>query len=195
MRALFAGILFVGVASACNGEASRCDGEPSPCSGAGLTATKLSECGFYSEADIGRLPLLVIPDACYDRCLADASCEELSATLCRESIEVLVRCDERCAYHCPMGELIRHDQECDGVENCEGGADEAGCPEPDEACGSATRCDGVPECVDLSDERACEPFVCNSGQEVVGGTLCDGIRDCWDASDESRCARLILSCL
>lgn len=178
-RALLVGILVAALASACNGE--------------GLTASKLSACGFYTEGEVVEHPLYA-PDACYDGCLAEASCEELSAAICRESIELRVRCDERCAFHCPMGELIRREQECDGVENCEGGADEAECPEPDEACRFATRCDGVVACADLSDEQGCEPFVCDNGQRILGDVRCNGYRQCGDGSDEEECARLVLRC-
>ena len=165
------------------------------------TTAKLIECGFLTDGVPGRsseVPLYV-PDDCYDGCLAAATCEELSAALCNESITLPRRCDEACAYRCPEGALLRPDQECDGVEDCAGGADEAACDPPDEPpapvrCPGAVDCNGIAECWDGSDEAGCPDFVCADGTRRSPWVRCDGRPECPDESDEDGCAMRTLTC-
>lgn len=183
MRIVLAGLLLVVGACGCTASS-------------GATAARMMECGFYTEGEVRMLPLYV-PDDCYDACFGGASCEELSAAVCGESIDLLLRCDGQCAYRCPEGELIRRDQECDGIENCEGGADEVGCGEPPAPCRSPTQCDGIVECDDGRDEEGCVPFVCDDGTGSwvrERNVRCNGYRQCSDGSDEEGCARFELTC-
>jgi len=149
---------------------------------------RLRTCGLMGPGVVGDPPFYA-PDACYERCLADASCGELERALCGEAIDLLVWCDGLCAYHCPDGSLIAHEQQCDGFPDCMGGSDEAGCEMLE--CGAgppvprSQRCDGYPDCWDASDESGCV-FRC-AGEEVALSARCNGREDCADGSDEADC--------
>ncbi len=126
-----------------------------------------------------------VPDACYDECLAGASCEELRATLCGESIDLLVRCDQRCAFHCTDGALVALEAVCDGRPQCSDGIDEAGCPSFSCNDGTplplASHCNGFTECAGGEDERDCP---CPTSQWL----RCDGVMHCPDGADERDCS-------
>ncbi|XP_052032889.1 low-density lipoprotein receptor-related protein 8 isoform X2 [Apodemus sylvaticus] len=92
---------------------------------------------------------------------------------------------------------------CDGEKDCEGGADEAGCPTlcaPHEfqcsnrSClASVFVCDGDDDCGDGSDERGCSDPACPPREFRCGGGgtciperwVCDRQFDCEDRSDEA----------
>lgn len=163
----------------------------------GALASRLQDCGILSDGEVGPWATspFYAPDACYQDCLATASCEELTEALCDVSIALLRRCDERCAYRCPEGALIGLERVCDGIPQCEGGADEEGCAGVE--CGDGRFmperlvCDGIPHCVDGADERGCPaPFSCQSTWgETISGTWmrCNESYDCRDGSDERDC--------
>jgi hypothetical protein len=48
-------------------------------------------------------------------------------------------------------------------------------------------CDGIDDCEDGSDEQGCPVFECTSGEEIPLEWKCDGEDDCEDASDEAMC--------
>ena len=168
-----------------------------PTEGAALTA-RLRECNLLSAGALGPYTLsgLYAPNECYEHCLASASCEQLEEGLCRTMLELLIACDEQCAFRCDDGGLLGPERVCDGAMQCMGGEDEADC-HFDLVCRDGTRvpgagCDGGWNCSDGSDEAGCPSssgyFACADG----GGMLyewqrCDGTPTCGDGSDEAGC--------
>lgn len=161
----------------------------------GALVDRLRGCGLLSEGTLTASTLdgFYIPDGCYAGCLAEGRCEDLSATICRTSIDLRRGCDERCAHACADGELIANSRVCDGAMDCTDGSDESGCPHF--TCGDGTevsiiaRCDGYPQCSDRSDELGCAGY-CQSiyDYEVpVRFYRCDGYAYCRDGSDEAGC--------
>jgi hypothetical protein len=164
-------------------------------------ARRLVECGLLSS---GTVPPYTIdnrfyaPNDCYRECLAGASCDELHQRLCGSSIALPLRCDERCAYHCPDGSLVDPTAQCDGVSQCADGSDERGCGTAECSDGrmilAAQRCDGIVQCSTASDERDC-PGTCTTTSGYVLDlerspyAICNGTRDCADGEDEANCAR------
>jgi hypothetical protein len=174
----------------------------------GAIAIRLHECDLVSDGDVhpavGDFQLA----RCRAQCVADATCEELDAYYCdKDASARLSDCQAAClAPKCDGGEkrytLL---QRCDGVKDCEDGADEAECPKPEpdapKYCDDSgeritvfTRCDGKKDCNDGTDERDCpsppKMFTCdaklgNIVQQVPESKLCDLERDCLDGSDES----------
>ncbi len=164
------------------------------CSAGAPVTAKLSECGLLSDGDVGTRVTgrFYQPTDCYRQCLDGASCAELQGALCGTSIDLLRRCDERCAHHCDDGTLIAVEDVCDGAMQCAGGEDERGCPTLACMDGSTTTgaaCDGRWDCPDGSDEQGCP-----SCESRWGGTMpidssirCDGYMACADGSDEQDC--------
>lgn len=155
---------------------------------------QLRTCGLVSDdGEIG--PTITgrfyQPTECYRACLAGATCDELRAALCGSSIDLLRRCDEQCAHRCDDGALIGVEDVCNGVPECAGGEDEAGCPTV--ACddGSTTfgaRCDGFATCPDWSDEEGCPSCVTEWGGTIpLAQARCTGFSECRDGSDEEGC--------
>jgi hypothetical protein len=175
----------------------------------GAVAERLRDCGLLTDGHVQSLPFYA-PDSCYEGCLAEASCGELERELCGASIDLAVRCDERCAHRCPGGGFIAPENFCDGVPQCRDGSDEMGCEPP--RCGDGTElfrwqlCDGWVECTDGSDEADCPAtcgssprppgcdFQCADGTTVSSFTRCDGWEACRDGSDEAGCAELVATC-
>jgi len=99
--------------------------------------------------------------------------------------------------------LARH-QVCDGLQDCEGGQDEAGCGFPsceegEFACLKGRcipeewKCDGRSDCSEGEDEVACassctsDQFLCSEGRCIDQTAVCDGHRDCGEGEDEFAC--------
>lgn len=163
------------------------------CAPAEALAARLQSCGLLTAGDLGPTSLAAFyaPDACYQDCLARADCEALAGALCRSDLELLLRCDERCAFHCEDDSLVGVERVCDGVEDCDAGEDERGCPGREVTCASGARvtgarCDGLLDCGDGSDERGCSPR-CGDGSYFGEWDRCDGYRRCADGSDEAGC--------
>lgn len=164
--------------------------------GSSVLADRLRACGLVSAGDLGpsTLSQIYAPDACYARCLAEASCERLEAGLCRSMLDLLVACDERCAFRCEDGGLIGVERVCDGASQCMGGEDEVGC-HFDLVCANGARvpgarCDGAWNCPDGSDETGCpsQPSQCADGSGYLyPWQYCDGVASCRDGSDEAGC--------
>ncbi|HJL19123.1 MAG TPA: LDL receptor domain-containing protein [Sandaracinaceae bacterium LLY-WYZ-13_1] len=160
--------------------------------------SRLQACGIVSQGELPRSPFYA-PTACYEACLAEASCQALEAAWCRTELSLLLECDRRCAYACDDGALLAVEQVCDGVESCEGGEDERDCPvhvcdDGQELLGDGHRCDGVERCRDGSDERGCPEHVCGDGETLPAARRCDGWAACRDGSDEEGCAEVTLRC-
>jgi len=171
------------------------------CTSAAPLQSRLAACELITEGDLPRLPLYA-PDACYERCLAAASCEQLEAALCRSDVSLLVACDQECAFACDDGGLVAVEAVCDGTAQCAGGEDEAECPvyvcdDGTEIGAGRHRCNGWAACPDGSDEAGCpepDPYVCDDGERVYPTARCDGFAACRDGSDEVGCAEPTWTC-
>jgi hypothetical protein len=170
------------------------------CTNGGVLAERLRTCGLLSEGETGLRSLgsIYAPDACYRDCLAEAPCEALEQALCRSELELLVACDQRCAFRCADGSLLAVERRCDGFAQCADGGDEAGCPGWGEiACDSGSpvmgaRCDWVYQCPDGSDERDCGHYpTCDGGRTYSVWDRCNGYRSCTDGADEAGCPQLV----
>ncbi|XP_023290722.1 basement membrane-specific heparan sulfate proteoglycan core protein [Orussus abietinus] len=109
-----------------------------------------------------------------------------------------VRCEDGSRYICSI-------QQCDGIQDCDDGGDEVGCPHPGCSAGEfacdvvrcilqSQRCDFHEDCQDGSDEHDCEypacgsqEFRCRNGQCIESSKQCNGVQDCYDRSDEVNC--------
>jgi hypothetical protein len=178
-------LLFAGLGAGCARESS-------------ALVAHLQGCGLLTEGRIGRTTLssLYAPTACYEQCLAEASCEALSAALCRSDVTLLIACDERCAVRCGDGSLIGVEARCNGWNECEDGADERGCVF-DLVCDDGrrvpgARCDGSWNCPGGEDEAGCPPrattTMCDGGRRSFGvWDRCNRYADCEDGADERDC--------
>jgi hypothetical protein len=136
---------------------------------------------------------IYVPNACYEGCLAEASCEQLEDGLCGTMLDLLIACDERCAFRCDDGGLLGPERVCDGAMQCMGGEDEEGC-QFDLVCNDGrrvpgARCDGAWNCPDGSDESGCsQMFECTDGSGTLSAwQRCDGTPTCRNGSDEEGC--------
>ncbi len=175
-----------------------CSGDDSPCSRA---VSKLQTCNLVrSGSNICQDPDADELSACGNDCIQAASCSQLTAFMCDESSssEAVESCFESCrladaTLSCDGGD-VRYGSadKCDGFEDCDDGADEAGCPTF--ACTSgekvplADKCDGLADCKDASDENNCPMFQCKNGEKVAAEFKCDSEVDCSDGSDELGCS-------
>lgn len=160
--------------------------------------SQLQECGIVTEGRVGPSTLsgLYAPTACYQQCLAEASCAQLSAAICRSDVSLLIACDQRCAVRCGDGMLLGVESRCNGYEECADGADERGCLF-DLVCRDGrrvpgARCDGSWNCPGGEDEEGCPPrnttTRCDGGSRSFGEwDRCDGYADCVDGADERDC--------
>jgi len=153
-------------------------------------AARLQACGLLTGGEVGDLPFYA-PSSCYERCLAAGACYELEGALCDANVELLVRCDQRCAFHCSDGSLIGLERTCDGRSDCADASDEAGCPtfrcRNGATARGGARCDLRGDCVDGSDEEGCAYFECDDGQQLPPERVCDGYPHCSDRRDEEGC--------
>lgn len=157
--------------------------------------SQLEACGLLSEGRVSARTLSAIyaPNGCYEQCLAEATCAQLEEALCRTSVSLLVRCDERCAFRCDDGGLLGPERVCDGSPQCMGGEDERGCSFPLECRDGrrvpGARCDGAWNCPDGSDEQGCPPSetTCDGGRWFGSWERCDGYQNCIDGADERDC--------
>lgn len=187
---LLLGLALMGCRSSGSGSEPGLDASGSPPTG--LVYERLQSCGLLTDGYISdRVDIFYVPTLCYDRCLASATCEQLQATLCDETIDVLVECDEQCAFECGGGELVAVERVCDGTLDCGDGSDESGCStftcDDGKGLPQSARCDGLEQCRDGSDEEGCGSFECGDGTEVAASLVCDGYDHCTDASDEEDC--------
>lgn len=133
---------------------------------------KLTECGLLlggqlrgCEDDDPVLP-------CSLTCLARASCTQMEAWYCSDTINLFAGCLGECQIAAPQPEFDCTDGlkvpaiwQCDGEADCPGGQDELGC--------------------------GAEAFVdCGDGSSVPVSWRCDGGSDCPGGQDELDCAFL-----
>lgn len=106
-------------------------------------------------------------ERCESNCFLNASCADLSAALCDNSLpSALETCLDACPadeFTCGSGETIPASWQCDGGEDCGDGSDEDGC----QSTGTT--------------------FTCGSGETIALNWQCDGEDDCTDGSDEVGC--------
>src|SRR5262249_28491717 len=91
-------------------------------------------------------------------------------------------------------------ERCDGVVDCDSGADED-CPPGQFTCDTGVNipegwhCDHHPDCLGGEDEFDCPykpQFSCEDGATIALEDECDGTPDCAGGEDETGCA--ILTC-
>lgn len=105
-------------------------------------------------------------------------------------------------YACASGSCVPREQVCNGVANCDDGADEENCVQRCErrsdyrckdgvTCVSADAiCDGRDDCPGADDEATCAStscagFQCRDGSCIEADQKCDGNADCLLAEDEA----------
>jgi hypothetical protein len=118
-------------------------------------------------------------------------------------------------FACNDGLCIDAHWQCDGIVDCAGGEDEAGCPGGDDGGDGADGCDGfqcndgkcispnwvcddIVDCAGGEDEAgcgggdggdpACTGFECDDGKCIDASWVCDGIVDCAGGEDEAACS-------
>jgi hypothetical protein len=151
----------------CGGGTSEREGTSAACQEASV---KLRGCDLLSQGEVDcRLFENTDYARCSIDCLRPASCAELRAATCDDTTNDYASCLDRCTLNafatvaCGDGTRVSIDRSCDGENDCNDGADEAGCDDP-------------------------EPlFSCESGESVPLEYKCDGSADCADSSDESGC--------
>lgn len=109
---------------------------------------------------------------CSLACLAGASCVQMEAWFCGDTINLLAGCLGECQLAVPVEEFACLDGvriptvwQCDGERDCIGGEDELGC--------------GTTDAID-----------CGDGSSVPVSWQCDGDSDCPGGQDELDCAFL-----
>ena len=131
---------------------------------------KLRGCELVSEGELDCWPFENDDyRACIVECVRPASCEDIFAQTCDDIDNEFALCLDDClltafaSVRCGDDSRVSIDRVCDGVNDCNDGADEARCDEP-------------------------EPqFVCDDGERVALDGRCDGSSDCRDGSDEAGC--------
>uniref|UniRef100_A0A8R1DI15 CW domain-containing protein n=1 Tax=Caenorhabditis japonica TaxID=281687 RepID=A0A8R1DI15_CAEJA len=118
------------------------------------------------------------------------------------------KCHPKLTFACPDKKCIRRSKVCDGIFDCDDGADEKSCTPAkecdlesssqfvcDRKCLDASRrCDGVWDCEDKSDESGCDrcptdSVRCAADKSCLPAfTRCNGVADCADGSDEKNCS-------
>ncbi|XP_038053301.1 very low-density lipoprotein receptor-like [Patiria miniata] len=105
-------------------------------------------------------------------------------------------------YVCNDGTCIFSFWECDGIDDCSGGEDEANCPSASAGCSSYDftcndgscipgywQCDTWDDCSGGEDEAGCpcDGYTCNDGDCIPSNWECDGWDDCDGGEDEANC--------
>ncbi|PIC26141.1 hypothetical protein B9Z55_018807 [Caenorhabditis nigoni] len=123
------------------------------------------------------------------------------------------KCHPKLTFTCPASgnaqkKCIKRSKVCDGIFDCDDGADEKNCT-PVKECGidnasqftcdrkcvdASRRCDGVWDCEDKSDEQNCSQcpsgsIKCSADKKCLPAyTRCNGVAECSDGSDELKCS-------
>ncbi|XP_045139060.1 low-density lipoprotein receptor-related protein 2-like [Portunus trituberculatus] len=125
-----------------------------------------------------------------------------------------LQCNTTTHFPCGDGTCHPNEQKCDGIRDCDDGADELLCGLTRALCGSSQwsclegnqcisvfwRCDGDIDCKDGSDELECgshrcavNQFDCSNSstnhQCIPRNWRCDGEDDCPNSTDERNCVR------
>ena len=177
----------------------------------------LRECGILSE---GRYEACEnyfdAAEPCETECVREATCSELETFYCGfpTPSDPVTLCHEKCIgldpFVCDDGSEIRGYAQCNFVEECVDGSDEADCDSfsnftkcrnVEEQVSPSANCDGIEDCSDGSDELTCEVLLTcelagtRDAFDVTRWQYCDGWVDCEDGSDEPQgCATVIAAC-
>ena len=160
-----------GLCLGCGSETSTEDAPIQPSGGiCDAAVDRLEACGVPVLEPFDCDPT-VEQQACQADCLANASCDDLTAATDRAPSTEASEDFWRCVYSCA------------GQYECADGQDQIPV---------VWVCNGEVDCADGSDEEDCEPsdawFECNDDSDAIPSDwVCDGTPDCLDGSDEADC--------
>ena len=166
--------------------------------------SRLRECGAVGAGRVSCVDYKDHAEICETSCMAKATCADLVLGLCGAGTNTkLADCVSACSgltpVTCGNGNKLPAFEHCDGIAECDDGADEADCSagaglkcrNVDEYIDPTKRCDGTKDCSDGSDETPDCPPALNCMEQGVATnvsvySVCDGIAECDDGSDEPK---------